>query len=311
MDTYVPPFNADLRGAGSRATQPTRRAFTLIELLVVIAIIAVLMSLLLPAVQQVRAAARRTTCRNHLRQLGLALHNYQSTFDRLPPGYVYRPGPAGNQMGFGWGAMILPQLEQAALFSGFNFDAPIFAPSNLTTRETRLSEFLCPDDTFSVNGYFEMGPERYAMASYVGSFGPPDLDDTQEKKSGLFSRNSGTRFGEVTDGLSNTLMVGERTNGPFRPGATHGNHFSYETTWAGAVRELTDPTDDHGHTVLFQTGHNPNDPESDDRDVSAPHIGFANFLMGDGSVRPIIESIDFSIYQSLGTRSGSEVIGEF
>ena len=311
MDTDLTRIETDPQRSAPRVALRTCRGFTLIELLVVIAIIAVLISVLLPAVQQVRAAARRTTCRNQLRQIGLALHNYQSTFELLPPGYVYRPGPTGNQMGFGWGAMILPHTDQAALFSALNFNAPIFDPTNRTPRETRLGQFLCPDDTFSGDGYFEMGSERYAMASYVGSFGPPDLDATQEKRDGLFSRKSSTQFGHVTDGLSNTLMVGERTNGPFRPGAAHGNHFNYETTWAGAVREITDPTDDHGHTVLFQTGHNPNDPQSDDRDVSAPHIGFANFLMGDGSVRPIIESIDFSIYRSLGTRSGSEVIGEF
>lgn len=291
-------------------TRP-RRGFTLIELLVVIAIIAVLISLLLPAVQQVRAAARRTTCRNHLHQLGLSLHNYESTFGVLPPGYVYRPSPQGNEAGFSWGAMILPQLDQASVSTTFDYNVPIFHSNNIKVRETHLPLFLCPDDTFSADGYVEMGSERYASASYVGSFGPPDLDDTQEKRDGLFSRNSSTRFGSVSDGLSNTLMVGERTNGPFRIGAAHGSHFSYETAWAGAIREITDPTDDHGHMVLFQAGHTPNHPQSDDRDVSAPHIGFANFLMGDGSVRSIIESVDFSIYTALSTRSGNDVIGEF
>jgi prepilin-type processing-associated H-X9-DG protein len=278
---------------------------------VVIAIMAVLIALLLPAVQQARAAARRTTCRNHLRQLGLALHNYHSTHNVLPPGYIYRSSAAGNAAGYSWGAMLLPELEQPALYSAFDFQQPMFSAANLTVRETRVQPFLCPDDILSVNGFVEMGTERYAMASYVGNFGPPDLDDTQEKRDGLFSRNSSTRFAHVTDGLSNTLMVGERTNGPFRNGAAHGNHFSYETTWSGAIRDIDDPTDDHGHMVLFQTGHSPNHPQSDDRDVSAPHIGFANFLMGDGSVRTIGESIDFSIYSALGTRHGSEIVGEY
>ena len=307
----MPSTTIDPSRTTQRPPARPRRGFTLIELLVVIAIIAVLISLLLPAVQQVRAAARRTTCRNHLHQLGLSLHNYESTFGMLPSGYVYKPGPQGNEAGFSWGAMILPYLDQSTVYATFDYNVPIFHPANLKVRETHIPAFLCPDDTFSSNGYVEMGPERYASASYVGSFGPPDLDDTQEKRDGLFSRNSSTRFGSVTDGLSNTLMVGERTNGPFRNGAAHGNHFSYETTWAGAVRELTDPTDDHGHMVLFQAGHTPNHPQSDDRDVSAPHIGFANFLMGDGSVRSIIESVDFSVYTALSTRSGNDVIGEF
>lgn len=288
-----------------------RRGFTLVELLVVIAVIAVLLSLLLPAVQQARAAARRTTCKNHLHQLGLALHNYHSIHNRLPFGYAYRSSVQGNESGFGWGSMLLPSLDQAGLYGLLNFEQPMFSPVNLIARETRVAAMLCPDDSYSNGNFFEMGSERYAMASYVASFGPPDLDDTQEKREGLFSRNSSTEFGHVTDGLSNTLMVGERTNGPFRIGAAHGNHFNYETTWVGAVRDTSDATDDHGHTVLFQTGHTPNHAESDDRDVSAPHVGYANFLMGDGSVRSINESVDFQLYINLSTRSGGEAIGEF
>jgi prepilin-type processing-associated H-X9-DG protein len=153
-----------------------------------------------------------------------------------------------------------------------------------------------------------MGSERFAMASYVANFGPPDLDETQEKRDGVFSRNSNTKLKQVTDGLSKTLMMGERNNGPLRNGASHGNHFEYETTWAAAVRDFDHPTDDHGHMVLFQTGHTPNSPMSDDRDVSAPHTGVAQFLMCDGSVYAIQESIDPTAYGALGTRAGGELI---
>lgn len=90
-------------------------------------------------------------------------------------------------------------------------------------------------------------------------------------------------------------------------GGVHGNHFEYETTWVGAVREITDPTDDHGHMVLFQTGHTPNHPLSDDRDVSAPHSGVAQFLMCDGSVHSVRESIDQAVYAAMGTINGGEV----
>jgi prepilin-type N-terminal cleavage/methylation domain-containing protein/prepilin-type processing-associated H-X9-DG protein len=283
-----------------------RNAFTLVELLVVIAIIGVLVGLLLPAVQHARAAARRISCFNNLKQLGLGLHNYESAHRKLPPGYIYKPGPQGNRAGLGWGAMILPQLEQSNVYAQLNTSVPLFDPANVAAREQHLPVFLCPEDSVSADGYVEMGSEKYAMASYVASFGPPDLDDTQEKRDGLFSRNSACRYAHITDGLSNTLACGERQNGPFRKAGVHGPHFSYETTWVGAIRELTDPTDDHGHMVLFQTGHTPNSAYSDDRDVSAPHLGYANFLMADGSVRLITEQIELSVYQSLSTRAGGE-----
>ena len=298
-----------------RGTRP--RGFTLIELLVVIAIIAILVALLLPAVQQARESARRTQCRDHLKQLGLALHNYHDAHRTLPPGYTYRPDlsttPANNGAGFGWGAMLLPYLDQAPLYAKLNFNEPLYSTANQSPRELHLAVFLCPTDNVSPGGYVEMGPvpERYAMCSYVGSFGPPDLDAVQEQRDGLFSRNSRTRFADVTDGLSNTLMCGERQNGPFRHGGVHGNHFSYETAWAGSIRDWDEPDDDHGHMTLFQTGHTPNHADSDDRDVSAPHIGYANFLLGDGSVRAISENVSVEIYSALGTRAGAEVVGEF
>jgi len=294
-----------------------RRGFTLIELLVVIAIIGLLVALLLPAVQQAREAARRTQCKDALKQLSLALHNYHDTHSTLPPGYTYLPNfsttPANNGAGFGWGAMILPFVEQTAVYQQFNWNAALYDASNITAREHKLAVFLCPNDAISDGGFVLMGPdpERYAMASYVANFGPPDLDDTQEQRSGMFSRNSKTRFGDVTDGLSNTLLLGERENGPFRKGVPHGVHITYETNWAGSVRDWDDPADDHGHMILFQTGHVPNDSFSDDRDVSAPHVGYANFALGDGSVRAFSENMDFGIYQNLSTKAGGEVLGEF
>ena len=290
-----------------------QHGFTLIELLVVIAIIAILLALLLPAVQQAREAARRTSCRNNLRQFAIAFQNYHDTFQCFPPGYVFKPGPKGNAAGAGWGAMLLPNLEQAALYGQLNFNKPVYSADNEKARVIHLPVFLCPSDTVSSTGFVEMGgsDEKYAMASYVASFGPPDLDDTQEKRDGIFSRNSKTRIADITDGTSSTLMLGERENGPFRRAGSHGVHFSYETTWIGAVRDSDDATDDHGHMALFQTGNLPNSPFSDDRDVSAPHVGYANFLFADGHVRIVSENIDFNLYQSLSTCRGSEVVGEF
>jgi prepilin-type N-terminal cleavage/methylation domain-containing protein len=293
-----------------------QHGFTLIELLVVIAIIAILIALLLPAVQQTREAARKTQCRDHLKQIGLALHNYHDSHRVLPPGYLYRrsaDSPPANAAGFGWAAMILPYVDQANLYSRMNWNVPIYDAANEVPRQHRLAIYLCPTDSVSESSFVEMGPtpERYAMASYVSSFGTPDLDENQEQRLGAFSRNSRTRLAQMTDGTSNSLLVGERENGPFRRAGVHGVHFSYETTWAGAVREYDDPEDDHGHMAMFQTGHTPNSLDSDDRDVCAPHVGYANFLLGDGSCRAISESIDFNLYQALGTISSGEVIGQF
>ncbi len=285
--------------------------FALVELLVVIAVIAVLVSILLTAVQSAREAARRTQCKSNLRQIALGIHNFETAHRTYPPGYRYRPGPQGNASGFSWGTLVLPFLEESSVYDQFSLEAPIFAAENRLPREQHLPVFLCPADAVSQSGFVEMRDERYAMASYVASFGPPDLDETQEKRDGVFSRNSTTEVRHIVDGLSKSLMAGERENGLFRSGALHGNHFQYETTWAGAVRDADDPTDDHGHMVLFQTGHTPNHPRSDDRDISAPHEGLAQFLFCDGSVRVLDEAIDFAVYTALGTRAGEETIGGF
>ncbi|MCE9630089.1 MAG: DUF1559 domain-containing protein [Planctomycetia bacterium] len=287
-----------------------RTAFTLVELLVVIAIIATLIGLLLPAVQSARDAARTSSCKNNLRQFGMAMHNYESANKQLPPGYRFVPRSAGNGSGFSWGSLLLPFMEEAATYQEFRFDLPLYDPVNLIPREKHLPVFLCPTDPISPTGFVEMGDERYAMACYVGNFGPPDLDETQEQREGVFSRNSRTKLKDITDGLSKTYMLGERQNGPFRHAGVHGNHFEYETAWAGAIRDLDDPTDDHGHMVLFQSGHPPNDADSDDRDVSSAHRGFAQFVMCDGSVSAVEESIDPATYIAFSTRAGSEVAAD-
>ena len=288
-----------------------RTGFTLIELLVVIAIIAILVALLLPAVQAAREAARKAECRNNLKQYGIALHNYAGTHQVLPPGYLYKSDPNGNAMGFGWGALILPMMEQGKLYRQFDFGKAVWDNANTAPRMRQLRAFLCPSDPVSEGSFVSMGgplPEQYAMGCYVANFGPPDLDANQEQRDGVFSRNSATKMAHITDGLSQTLFVGERVNGPFRIAASHGVHFVYETTWCCAVREATDPTDDHGHMVLFQTSHPPNDSQSDDRDVSSAHESVSHFLMGDGRVRGLSVNMSLAVYQALSTRTGKETI---
>ena len=302
-----------------------RRGFTIIELLVVIAIIAVLIALLLPAVQQAREAARRSACKNNLKQLALALHNYESTYLVYPPGYIHKFGPAGamqpaNHAGMAWGSMILPQLEQAALFDQFDSKIPVWDVANLTPREEHLSVFLCPSDPYSENAHVVRDDsttpvERYAAASYAANWGPSDatvnLDDTPLRSQGVFYRNSSTRVRDIRDGLSNTLALGERTNGPIPGGTSGGGHAFFETAWSAAVRDVDDLPDDHGHMVLFETQFRPNQPGGDDKGLSAPHEGIGQFALCDGSVRAISENIDAGTYNALGTRAGNEVVGEF
>ncbi len=282
-----------------------RRGFTLIELLVVIAIIGVLVALLLPAVQQAREAARRIQCTNNLKQIGLALHGYHDTHGRLPMGYTFSPGYVRG--GFGWGAMILPGLEQRALFDSTNFQVPLWHAANATTSIVANSAYLCPSDETSQGKFLERDGFLYAKSSYVGSFGPGNMDANPDDRRGLFSRNSSVRFADATDGLSNTLSAGERHNGEFGVAIGSHDHSEAETVWIGAVKE--DPDDDHAHTTLFQSSHTPSSRDMNDQDAASRHPGGTNFLFGEGSVRFVKNSVSLATYQALSSRAGGEIAG--
>ena len=304
----------------------TRAGFTLVELLVVIAIIGILIGLLLPAVQAAREAARRMSCQNNLKNIGLALHNYESAYKVFPSGYLHKPGPAGtalepaNHMGLAWGAALLPQVEQGGLYDDIDFDIPVWDPDNRQPRETFVEVFMCPSDTYSFDNYVirddsTTPAERYACSSYAANWGPStatvNLDDTPTQSEGVFYRNSRTKINAILDGLSNTLAFGERHNGPIAGSVTAGGHSVYENAWNAAVREITEYTDDHGHMVLFETQFRPNQPGGDDKGLAAPHEGLCQFTLCDGSVRAITENIDAEIYDALATRRGREVIEEY
>jgi hypothetical protein len=287
--------------------------------LVVIAIIGILVALLLPAIQASRESARKSSCRNNLHQVGVAMHNYESAYRKLPPGYKYVTSPQGNLLGHSWTVMILPFMELKSIYDVIDFKKPVYNPVNVV-REQHIPTLICPTDDVSPSGFVEMGDARFAMACYVANFGTPDLDEDQEQENdpvrpghpwGPFYRNSSTKLSQITDGTTKTLMVGERQNGPFRTQGAHGVHIEYETTWVGAVRDIGDPSDDHGHMVLFQTGHTPNHALSDDRDVSASHSGEGLFLMCDASVHSIREDIDEKVYFALGTMNKDEHTTEF
>ena len=273
-----------------------KAGFTLVELLVVIAIIGILIGMLLPAVQQVREAARRTACKNNLRQQGIGLHNYESALGRFPAGYAYISGSDfaattsypvdsgyddANYLGHGWGTFLLPYVEQQNLFDRIDLELPGFDVVNLAARETSLNVFMCPTDFWSVNNFVirdeSSNPvERYAAASYCANWGPAsgvtetpgntnddvNLDATPDQSAGPFFRNSRTGFRDISDGTSNTLAIGERTNGPIldENGTPIGlpPHPNFENVWFAAIRDIDAPDDDHGHMVLFDTEYGPN-----------------------------------------------------
>lgn len=205
--------------------------FTLVELLVVIAIIGTLVALLLPAVQSTREAARRTSCVNHLRQLGLAMQNYVAANRVFPPGAVSKENPADPATPhtfYRWSALaaVTPYLENTAAYSAIDFDAPLYeglsgnvSASNVEAVQQVVGEFLCPSDpTPPLNARF--GPTNYAVSVGIGLGDPESAfdDGTPFAEDGLFGVNSARRPAEVSDGLSKTTLASESTLG--RPGDT-------------------------------------------------------------------------------------------
>jgi prepilin-type N-terminal cleavage/methylation domain-containing protein/prepilin-type processing-associated H-X9-DG protein len=198
-----------------------RRGFTLIELLVVIAIIAILIALLLPAVQQAREAARRSSCKNNLKQIGLALHNYHDVFNTFPPDAIWVPQSSGlPPANYTWICMILPQLEQKPLYDKINFSLPGFEQ---VVDGRRLESYTfpvlqCPSDTPWANTSGVPGSNRAALrganwdvgwTTYAGAAGWDEYHLRNDQHGGVFRTNILTRIRDIQDGTSNTILVGE------------------------------------------------------------------------------------------------------
>ncbi|MBR9801338.1 DUF1559 domain-containing protein [bacterium] len=321
-----------------RLSVKRRHAFTLIELLVVIAIIAILVALLLPAVQQAREAARRSSCKNNLKQLGLALHNYHDVHNTLPPGYMrYLPYTIStwDGPGWGWGAMILPQLEQTGMYDALRMDEQVLSddPSILQYTQKQLSVFRCPSmpgGPINEKLMSSSATEGHALASYKGVFGDFNMqwndpnDDCNlvigscvSGGNGAFAANSSVRFRDVTDGLSNTVIVGEVAYGLNGTVNSSGTDVDYEgSVWAGVSRNASQSNVANVQTLR---GHNSSGSTETLYRINGTsvyafgshHDGGAQFLMGDGAVRFLSENLDETIINDLAARADGDVLGEF
>lgn len=298
-----------------RAIRSHRRGFTLIELLVAIAIIAILIALLLPAVQQAREAARRTQCKSNLKQFGLGLHNYHDNNRVLPSGWIgVSPGnvvdPEGPS-GWGWGAMVLPQVDQSPFFKKLDMRVSATAPANASFIQTVLPVFRCPSDvgpeTWVINDETSGMPiTTLATANYVAAFGTTELEDCEGQPlpfqcvgNGASYHNSSVRFSHIRDGLSTTVLVGERKSDQSR-----GWHSTWVGVVAGGEEAFTRILGGADHVPNFEGGLHFDD-------YSSHHNNGAHFVMGDGSVRFINSTIDLAVFRGLNTTQGREVIGEF
>ncbi|QDS92782.1 hypothetical protein FF011L_15310 [Roseimaritima multifibrata] len=303
---------------------PRARGFTLVELLVVIAIIGILVGLLLPAVQAAREAVRRISCQSNMKQIALASHNYHDTFGRFPAGWE-SVGTSGSP-GWGWAAALLPQMEQTNVHDRIQFSLPIDHPVHASLLEQVIPSYICPSDPgpdiFSIgesegdghghghedeDEHEEEGHEhehevenvdhtdplfRIAKANYVGVFGTFDLHDNPYAGDGLFYGNSAHKFRDAIDGLSSTLMFGERSS---KLGGV---------VWHGVIHEANAAE----ARVVGVADHVPNDAVGHFEDFSSQHPSGANFSLADGATRYLADTIDLEVFQALSTRNNYEVI---
>ncbi len=316
----------------------TRKGFTLIELLVVIAIIGILVALMLPAVQFAREMARRTECQNNLRQIGLALHMYHDTFNRLPSGWVtfdddagharsrfhshppvggdHQENPAGPP-GWGWAASILPYLESRNANDVIDFRKPIMDPVHDDIRVAVVGTFICrssPGDPIFVigkgegDGHIDEGGDEEQEEDVENiDLEHPLFAMARSNYVGVFGTtdiHDGPSDGNGTFFHNSDLALSEVYDGlsnTFFVGERSGRRGG--SVWAGVIEEVAEPM----ARVVGVADHQPNEDEHlHFEDFSSAHQNGVNFLFGDGSVRRIHDRIEIHLYQSLATRDGRE-----
>lgn len=289
-----------------------RRGFTLIELLVVIAIIAILIALLLPAVQQAREAARRTQCRNNLKQIGIALHNYHDVH------LMFAPGLMGGDDDYAWGSQILPQLDQANLFNQLNFDVGLLPTSRdapvtsvIGVHDTLLELFICPTSvatrdvgllTLQTAPSGETWGTRnrggFGRATYKGCKGADD--DLGAPDGGIFEKLSNEapkRISEIYDGTSNTIAINESSFYDEAHAIGPSNLFTHPT-WVAAVGNSGNATCSvDNDSVMNDPRGNAGDAYSDA--FYSEHEGGVFCLFADGSVKFINENINLNLLMRL------------
>jgi prepilin-type N-terminal cleavage/methylation domain-containing protein len=267
---------------------PRRSGFTIIELLVAVSLITILMATALPAVQQAREAARRTQCQNHLRQLGLAVHQYHELHSTLPPGSIVLSPLEPLATGWGWGALILPQLDQSPLHDRIDFRRPNASADNSPLLAQTLPVFRCASDAAPLHievGVPGTGVLPVAHGNYSGS-------------AAVLHECSRTRLTDIRDGTSQTLLIGERRYLSTLNG-------DVTSSWCGTITSDIEylPYQSLPHVRVF-----PGDGINDNDRFNSRHPGGVHFLVADGSVQLLSDSLDRSVYYALSTPAGSESV---
>jgi prepilin-type N-terminal cleavage/methylation domain-containing protein/prepilin-type processing-associated H-X9-DG protein len=322
-------MRADLR---SRSSFVPRRGFTLIELLVVIAIIAVLIGLLVPAVQKVRDAAARIQCANNLKQLGLALHNYHDTNGAFPSSV--RPAGFTSLPRVSWTIPTLPYIEQDNLGRNYDVSSNWDSLTNLPLTSLQVKIFQCPsapnstrkDGDPQLNVWDLVAVTDYAAATGVAAYAT-NVNTTGVVQPGILQKNARVKIADVTDGLSNTILIVESAGRPqsYRNRVPYGSVPAQKVNgggWARPASDLTFATStpdgvSFPGTCAVNCTNGFDYPVYNMRPFGtegtaepyAFHTGVCNVLMGDGSVRPVGAGITAATFAALITRDGGEVIG--
>lgn len=330
--------------------KPGRLAFTLIELLVVIAIIAVLIALLLPAVQQAREAARRSQCKNNLKQLGLALHNYHDTVNMFPAAMYWRDpstnlqvapytGGTGNgcfqYMTHSWLVALLPGMDQAPLYNMYNFNVSVNNANNTNIVSRTLPAFLCPSDPYANSGNLctnmgtSMGRGNYGASGYGGGYATQARNAVASSDLGLMGYNGNSRVASVTDGTSNTvasweLRAGDIANDPrgtWANGRIGGGLLANCLNTGAAVGtgdcyginegNHANGDDVYGASNNSAIGMGGHAGGDGQAGPKSQHVGGVHTLMCDGSVRFISQNLNGNIHRALIGIGDGAVIGEF